>query len=179
MQQSVRLCSLWVYQQNNLWVVMFLAYFYTLISSWQDVWIRTQLNKLQLVQLWYSGMAGNHAYMTSDMAQLPGTCSCWKAFPRLLLHSVVGPLPFHTSEVMAIFWQKPMFSLSMNVAWHPKRWLTWICSWYQGGHVYCTDSVLFFFLRPFMYILLFQGFTGPYAACLMSFFNLAYIVISF
>jgi hypothetical protein len=41
------------------------------------------------------------------------------------------------------------FALSGNVAWHPRRWLTWICSWYQGGHVCWTAAVLFS-LRPFV-----------------------------
>jgi hypothetical protein len=52
-----------------------------LISSWQEMWTNTQHNKLQLVQLCYSGVAviqlhqeaRNHAYMPSHEAQLPDT----------------------------------------------------------------------------------------------------------
>jgi hypothetical protein len=45
------------------------------------MWTNTQHNKLQLVQLWFSGVAviqlsqegGNRAYMTLNEAQLPDT----------------------------------------------------------------------------------------------------------
>jgi hypothetical protein len=43
-------------------------------------------------------------------------------------------------------------SWSGNITWHPRRWLTWICSWYRGGHVFLTDSVLLLSLSHFICI---------------------------
>jgi hypothetical protein len=81
MQQPVKLCSLGVDQQNSLWVVMFLASYFTLRCCHGRTWTTTQHNKLQSLQLWYSGVAviqlhqeaGTHAYMPSNEAQLPDT----------------------------------------------------------------------------------------------------------
>jgi hypothetical protein len=72
---------------------------------------------------------------------------------------------FTHPEVMPMCYQSQMFSWSRDVAWCPRRRLTWICSRYWGGHDYWTDCSILLFESFYMYCC-FKDFTRTYTACL-------------
>jgi hypothetical protein len=84
---------------------------------------------------------GNHAYMPLNEAHLPDT--------HLLQACTQCGVPitiWHIRIECPCSDKCQTFSWSGDVTWHPNRWLTWICSWYRGIHVFLSDSVLFFSL---------------------------------
>jgi hypothetical protein len=160
MQQPAKLCSLGVCQHKNLWEVMLLAYFFTLILSWQDmdqdtdsitncrrfsygipVWqsfgsIRKQKIMLTCLQM-------RHNCLTyAVVARCSHTCfyTVWWAHNH-----------FTHSEVMAIFWQKLVYGI--RVAMSIVLMLCYSPLWV----LLCTYCC-------------FKDFTGPYAACLSIIF---------
>jgi hypothetical protein len=115
MQQPSKLCSLGVCQQNNLLVVMFLVYFFTLQSHHSKTCGATHRIKNAVGAAMYSCVAvvqfhqegGNHVYMPSNKAQLPDTCTCCEVYHACFY--TVWCAHFHLTHPKGVlmFWQKP------------------------------------------------------------------------
>jgi hypothetical protein len=82
----------------------------------------------------------------------------------------------HT-EGVPMFWQLPNIPWSRKAAWHPRRWLTLVCSRW-GGCAYFTDSVLFFCLSHFICIVVSGVSLCHTQPLLLSLLNSAFIIIS-
>jgi hypothetical protein len=106
MYQPVKLCFLGVCQQNNLWVVMFLAsssFHLVMTRQWTNQYTAQQIAISSAMVFWcgsHSAPSGSrnsclHAFRWGKIAW--HICSCCKVFPCMLLHSVVFPLECHTS----------------------------------------------------------------------------------
>jgi hypothetical protein len=160
MQQLAKLNSLGVSQQNSLWVVMFLAslpiHFVMArrCGPTHRYWIA--VGSALVFQC-----GGHLALSGSRKSCLLGfrwgmvawhICSCCKAFPQLLLHSVVCTLSFHTSGSIGHF-------LTKAKSFHCQGMLDGILGDYSHWFVHGIKvamsvelTLLFFSLRPFIYI---------------------------
>jgi hypothetical protein len=139
---------------------------YSLISSWQHLWTNTQDNRLQAVKpcvlVWHSSSFDRKEEVMLTCLQIRHSCLTHMLLLQgatIYTYTVWCAHP----EWVPMLWQLPNFPWSRNVAWHPRWWLTWVCSRCQGGCLYLTDSVLFY-CSLYMYYW-FRGFTRPYTAC--------------
>jgi hypothetical protein len=69
------------------------------------------------------------------------------------------------------------FLCSLNLALPLRRWLTWICSWYRGVHVYWPDCSIF--LSNFICVVVSRISLGYMQHVLLSFLNSGFIVLPF
>jgi hypothetical protein len=149
------------------------------------MWTNTHHNKLQSVQLWFSGVAviqlpqegGNRAYMPWNEAQSPDTYNSDAWCPHTCFYTV-WRIHYHFTHPQGVpmFWQTCMFSLLRNVVWHAR----WKHGLVHGIRVAVSVdlTVLVFFLSRFICIIS-RISLGHIQHDLPSFLNSALISVSF
>jgi hypothetical protein len=146
-QQLSNLYSLMIRHQNNVWVVIFVSHLFTSLSRHHKVCGPTYriTNCSQWSHVFLCGRPSapsgrrQSCLHASELGEVVWhICICCEVFPHCFYTCGVPITILHIWEDWPCCDKCRTFSWSGNVAWYPRRWQTWICSWRWGGHVYLT-----------------------------------------